>query len=1144
LEGLAKTRCDDANILLELTVNVAYALYGAGADFVIEHPEDLGRLADLHTPASIWRLPEITKLAADTMAQTTALFQCTLSGAEDCDAVASKPTRLLGTPTSLGTANYSGWPEFAPTGRYLGPLPKHCGHRHDGLISADKSGIVTTKGSVAYSSGLSKWLAVTFLSSGRDHHLKKGEKGVEIATFQVPSPVPPRPPAPPPAAPAPAVNPKILGEADFISKAVLHRGPVPLSARLLEKATLVLESFYPDDVLAPSVRAFGALVNEAGNVQCIKGAMITEGCRECISALLRQAAARLQEAVFWTTVQINTDCVTDWHTDPTVGRSLLIGLGDYAGGHLELQEHPPIDVRGSAVLFDSTAPHRTLPHEGRRITILAFTHVGVDTNDDSLCAQLRALGCNPSGADAATSSEDEDGHRRVKLAQALEGRPPPLTTRWGGKRKPYHDGAGLCSPMRWPPEDRPRVLAKTLPGLQQAFMDIVSELPHHDRGVYLIATGNATSSPFTPQQVNRARDALAAALELPPEEAAFVAPNQPFHLRLLSATLFKIGDPDWRQAVESSWSFERGVPIGVGIKMPRVPAVYERKLTWRSLDDTAFEPDRDNYKSAQAVIDTLEAQFEEDAKLGMMYQATEEELKQQYPGSRLRVAALGALEKGPNSFRVVHDGTHGVRVNNEVHPRDQVRMPGPGEARTLLERASRALGVHFALCLDVSKAHRRFLNRQADWGLQTCRIRKPMLWVNRVGTFGVGSACYWWSRLAGMLARVAGAFFSSSAFWQLIFSDDLKWLAYGRDKFRDILLAILVWELFGTPIAWKKGKGGISTDWLGYWLDYGKFELGISEQRAEWLRKWLAKLLEVGASLVRELREGLGRLGFAAGVLEWHRPFLAPLYAWTAAAPAGAFLPHPPAVHLAIRHLHRRLVEGARAVNCAARTSDLSCAYFADAKAEDGKVVLGGWEARGNRPTTECRWFSIVVTPEVAPWFFPDGRPSRTIAALELLATTLCVILFAPERSPVSSTSMHVTSAFTDNKGNTYAAAKLHTTKFPLSCVVMELATQMEQHGLWVDLHWTPRELNTLADQLTNDDFSAFRIVHRISKTLQDVQFAVLPELLKAGYSLHLQLQALRAARVCKKDKGGGNQQGGRPVRRKRSEALRVKDPW
>ena len=159
--------------------------------------------------------------------------------------------------------------------------------------------------------------------------------------------------------------------------------------------------------------------------------------------------------------------------------------------------------------------------------------------------------------------------------------------------------------MRWPPEDRPRVLAKTLPGLQQVFMDIVSELPHHDRDVYRIATGNATSSPFTPQQVKRARDALAASLELPPEEAAFVASNRPFHLRLLSATLFTIGDPDWRQAVESSWSFERGVPIGVGIKMPRVPAVYERKLTWRSLDDTAFEPDRDNYKSAQAVIDTL-----------------------------------------------------------------------------------------------------------------------------------------------------------------------------------------------------------------------------------------------------------------------------------------------------------------------------------------------------------------------------------------------------------------------------------------------------------------------------------------------------------------------------------------------------------
>ena len=71
-------------------------------------------------------------------------------------------------------------------------------------------------------------------------------------------------------------------------------------------------------------------------------------------------------------------------------------------------------------------------------------------------------------------------------------------------------------------------------------------------------------------------------------------------------------------------------------------------------------------------------------------------------------------------------------------------------------------------------------------------------------------------------------------------------------------------------------------------------------------------------------------------------------------------------------------------------------AYFADARADDDKVVLGGWEAISGRPTDQCRWYSFEIKLQDAPWFFPGGRPSRAIAALELLATVACVVLFGP----------------------------------------------------------------------------------------------------------------------------------------------------
>ena len=85
----------------------------------------------------------------------------------------------------------------------------------------------------------------------------------------------------------------------------------------------------------------------------------------------------------------------------------------------------------------------------------------------------------------------------------------------------------------------------------------------------------------------------------------------------------------------------------------------------------------------------------------------------------------------------------------------------------------------------------------------------------------------------------------------MLFADDLHWLAHGPEKFTDLLLAILVWEALGTPFAWDKAKGGLTTDWLGYWLDYQRFQIGISESRASWVIKWLGKLVKQGGTLIR-----------------------------------------------------------------------------------------------------------------------------------------------------------------------------------------------------------------------------------------------------------------------------------------------------
>ncbi len=94
-------------------------------------------------------------------------------------------------------------------------------------------------------------------------------------------------------------------------------------------------------------------------------------------------------------------------------------------------------------------------------------------------------------------------------------------------------------------------------------------------------------------------------------------------------------------------------------------------------------------------------------------------------------------------------------------------------------------------------------------------MRRGRLWINRVGTFGVGTACYWFGRLIAILGRITWVAFSTEEIWQLIYADDLMWAASGPTKFTDLLLFLFLWELLGTPIKWSKCRGGSEMEWLG-----------------------------------------------------------------------------------------------------------------------------------------------------------------------------------------------------------------------------------------------------------------------------------------------------------------------------------------
>ena len=175
--------------------------------------------------------------------------------------------------------------------------------------------------------------------------------------------------------------------------------------------------------------------------------------------------------------------------------------------------------------------------------------------------------------------------------------------------------------------------------------------------------------------------------------------------------------------------------------------------------------------------------------------------------------------------------------------------------------------------------------------------------------------------------------------------------------------------------------------------------------------------------------------------------------------------------------------------DCRAREGDMGEVFRADTKGEEFKVVIGGWECRGGKQKSEARWFSLTILPSDAPWLFDKGHSSKTIAAGELLATLACIQLFC-EGGPNRAGPMGL-SGKTDNLGNSFVLAKMLTTTYPLALVLMQVSVLLSEKKLWLGLQWIPRERNTEADALTNDDFSGFAEHLRISVRFAELRLEV-----------------------------------------------------
>jgi hypothetical protein len=768
--------------------------------------------------------------------------------------------------------------------------------------------------------------------------------------------------------------------------------------------------------------------------------------------------------------------------------------------------------------------------------------------------------------DEVTSEEEADGSKKEKFGAGRWGRGVAMSTRKRGRRAVFHDGSGLCSPGRWKPEDR---LADPLGRAEIVRTKLWQAMARHmdvRATLYKLATGKVKESPFPVKLIAEAEDIFI-------EELIGVAPaseegialkgkisGQPFRLGLIEKALQIQGDPDHKIFGNGAGSFQTGVRNGLGTRLPRTPAVYERKKKFRKYELDEFEPFCNTSRSVEENMTQFEMQLEEEIEFGRMEEWSLAGAQQEW-GDTLRTASIMALEKSDKSLRIVHNGTHHVHVNPNIRVRDMLRYPGVAERKTMMAAIKDNQSTRFGLKGDVSAAHRLVLIDKADWGSQAFMVGRRLI-VNKVGTQGIGSAAYWWSREVGAIGRLLLYMTESKPLWQLIFADDFDWTAEGSETPELLLLPVLLLVLIGTPLAWAKFAGGVEYEWIGLWTDWMRFSTGLSLKRGSWIADYCKKRLELNSVLAQELREVLGRFVFAAQAIEHLFPLLGPLYAWVSMLPPGAFVKLPGAVRLLLRfieYLFRndewRITKVQGEKERASRKS-----FRADARAQGEVIEGGGWLLPDSGDPAEASWISFELNRDNARWAYVAGEPFRSIAAVELYTTLVTVMTLCGKGSDgfIQRTSL---AGDTDNQGNTYAVGRLLSTKFPLNIVLMELALQLHSRGMTLDLSWIPREQNLEADELSNGIFRQFTPERRVTVVVEDLEFLVLPALMEEAEVLYGDIltskKKKQEARDLAKSKDAAltiDAADGkkrlveltprRSVRRKPSEKLRVSQPW
>ena len=395
----------------------------------------------------------------------------------------------------------------------------------------------------------------------------------------------------------------------------------------------------------------------------------------------------------------------------------------------------------------------------------------------------------------------------------------------GYVQREFCDGQSLASPGRWPPGARTYPSSTIWTSIRECFWRFTT---HHGTEKLLVDLAMGKLKPLLFHPTRSCNSSKRSSMSL--VELAFG-----FSARVETEWMFQLTTVFWTY----SFVLQKTLKLVSEIMLKASKWVLERECQgclhciqtqekWRlpsqvdPLDYLEYAPDRSGvWRRNYATLREFETQvlevMHDQASRGQIIVMTESEARSKYPD--LVVASLGAQRKqkpgGKVTARVLFDGTHGLCVNSKTRLRDQERAPIAADLKRSMREKSRIGELTFALSADVTEAHRQVPIHPDDWHLLGCQVSPGGdVFVNTVGTFGIASASYYWSRVAaavGRLVQYLSAYTSTS--WHMLVADDYLLESGGPEYRIGLLLFFVLCAVVGVPLSWHKTCG--ETLWSG-----------------------------------------------------------------------------------------------------------------------------------------------------------------------------------------------------------------------------------------------------------------------------------------------------------------------------------------